>query len=171
MPPFQCRQETQDRVVEFENADQVYKVAVEEFETRHQQELEQLEQLREERNSRLDVARHALRQDADEASIDEVKFFRVGPFSIQKKWTSFYNPEKLAAQLKDTGLYDLAIAHGVVIERVEVGKFEQVKSFLERQNDKDLRRKFESCEDGHELTPAITGPKPAVGFGGEKKDR
>jgi hypothetical protein len=171
MPKFECAADTQAMVVEFENADQAWKAAMLEFETAHRAELEQLEKLREERNSRLDEARHYIRRDAEEAPIDEVKGFKVGPFTVQKKWSAFYNAEKLVAQLKDGGLYDVALSHGVVCERVEVGRFDQIKAFLENQRDKDLIRKFEGCEDGKEMTPAISGPKPAVGFGGESKDR
>lgn len=168
MAKFQCNATTQQKVTEFEEADEKWKAAWSAFETQHQAEIDRLEAVREERNSKLDAARHALRADAEGVDISEVKAFRAGLFSVQKKWSSFYIPEKLVANLKDHGLYDSALAHGIVAEKIEVAKYEQVRGFLTNEG---LVKEFESCEDGCELTPAISGPKPAAPLGGEKKDR
>ncbi len=168
MPKFKPSDETEQKVAEFQQADDRWRLAWNDFEARHQQELEKLEAIREERNSRLDAARHALRADAQEADIDDIKLIKIGPFSAQKKWSKFYIPEKLVAQLKSNGLYDTALSQKIVAERIEIAKYDQVTAFLQGLG---LEKDYEGCEDGCELTPAISGPKPAAPLGGEMKEK
>lgn len=167
MPKFQCTPETEAKVDAFNNADQTYKTAWEQFEQQHEQHLAYLDKLREERNAKLDDAKRALRDEAARLNIALVKFVKAGPFNVQKKWSPFYMPEKTVAILKDKGLYDTALAAKVVAERIELAKFDEFKAFLDKHG---IASDFEECEDGQELTPAVSGPKPVPPFGSEAKD-
>ena len=53
-------------------------------------------------------------------------------------------------------------------KKEKVNKTHAVKEYLKA---KGVERQFEECEDGRELTPSVYGPKPAMGFGDEAKDR
>ena len=167
MAKFQVSQETQDKVAAFEQSDANFKNAWAVFEQRLEQELALLDKVREDRNAKLDEARRALRAEAQELSITHCKVVKAGPFSVLKKWSSFYIPEKFVAMLKDRGLYDAAVSAKVVAEKIEVGKFEAVKAFLTNEG---VAQDFEECEDGCELTPAVSGPKPIPPFGSELKE-
>lgn len=167
MGKFQGSKELQDKIDDFEKSDITFKSAWSVLEQKMAQELEYLDGLREERNEKLDLAKRALRAEALEASIKDVKFVKIGPFSVQKKWSSFYVPEKLVALLKDKGLYDSAISAKIIAEKIEVEKFDVVKQYLKVEG---IEADFEDCEDGMEMTPAVTGPKPIPPFGVEQKD-
>jgi hypothetical protein len=167
MSKFQCSQETQDKVVIFEAADRVYKDAWEQFEKEMELRLITLDRLRENRNAKLDDAKRALRTEAVEADITQIKLIKAGPFSVQKKWSQFYLPERTVAILKAKGLYDAAISAKVVAEKIELAKYEEFKQFLDKAG---VVKDFEECEDGQELTPAVSGPKPIPPFGAEQKD-
>lgn len=162
-----CSDKVKEKVGIFGQSDAAFKAAWDSFEQRHATELAQLEKLREERNAKLDDARRALREEAVEADITRVKEIRIGPFVVNKKWHAFYIPEKLAAKLESRDLYDTATSKNVVAEKIEIAKYDVVKQFLQ---DLGLVKEFEDCEDGQELTPAITGPKPISPFGAEYKD-
>lgn len=167
MSQHKISESTQTRIDAFEQADKAFRAAWDDFEQKHQQELEYLDKLREERNVRLDEAKRVMRDEAAELDITKVKFLKAGPFSVQKKWSGFYLPEKFVAMLEGRHLYDQAVAEGAVREITEV-PFEKAKAFLES---KGLRDDFAECEDGKELTPAVTGPKPIGGFGAESKEK
>lgn len=167
MGAFRCSEEAILKNKLFEEADQAYKQAWEEFETQNQTYLDRLDKLREDRNVKLDEVRRILRAEAEALDITKNKSFKEGKFSVVKKWSSFYQPQKLVAGLKDRGLYDSALAAKIVAEQIVVAKFEEVQNFLEKHN---ILRDFEDCEDGEELTPAVTGPKPVQVFGSETKD-
>lgn len=167
MAKYQFTKETQDKINLYNQADQDFKAAWAVFEQKMAVELQHLDQLREDRNVKLDEAKRAARTEAAEVSISDAKSIAFGGFSVMKKWSDFYIPEKLVALLKDKGLYDAALAAKAVAEKIEVAKFDEVKAFLQKEGvDKD----FEECEDGIELTPAVTGPKPIPALGAEYKD-
>lgn len=167
MGKFQVTPETEAKVEAFNTSDQAYKAAWEQFEQQHEQHLAYLDKLREERNAKLDEAKRALRDEAARLNISLVKFVKAGPFSVQKKWSAFYAPERTVALLKDKGLYDTALAAKVVAERIELAKFDELKAFFEKNG---VSTDFEECEDGQEQTPAVSGPKPVPPFGAESKD-
>ena len=157
--------ETEEKVQAFEKADDAYKKAWNDFEAKHASELDNIERLRDARNALLDDARRALR--AETESLDDLRtYFKSGPFSVQKKWSDYYIPEKLVAMLRNKGLYDTALSAGIVAEKIEVEKFDTVKAFLDEHN---LAKEFECCEDGAEAGSAISGPKFVPPFGAELK--
>jgi len=167
MSKFQFSQDTQDKVTLFEQSASAFKIAWEALEQKISSELQYLDGLREDRNARLDEAKRAIRTEAAEADITGAKFLRIGTFSVQKKWSSFYTPEKFVALLKDKGLYDNAITAKIVAEKTEIAKFDVAKQFLENEG---VLTDFEECEDGQELTPAVSGPKPIPPLGVELKE-
>ncbi len=160
-----CTDETKEKIKSFQEADLKFRVAWDAFETENATRLAQLEKMREERNARLDEAKRAVRQDTELVE-DMRATFTEGPFKVQKKWSDFYIPEKLAAMLTDHGLYDSAISNGVLAEKIEVGKYDQVHKFL---TDAGLVKEFECCEDGEESSTAISGPKPIPPLAAELK--
>lgn len=161
----QCSQETKDKIAAFEEADKRFKTEWAAFEQEFSTRLAQLDQLREDRNVKLDEAKRALRVEAD--GIEELRTtFVEGPFKVQKKWSDFYIPEKTVAMLSERGLYDAAVSSGAVAIRVELAKFDQMQRFLE---DNGVIKDFECCEDGIEASTAISGPKPIPPFGAELK--
>lgn len=160
--------ETQACIDGFEAADQIYKQALEAFEARVQTELDHLEKLREDRNEKLSTARRLLRVEAEALDITQVKTFKVGRFTVQKKWSSYFIPEKLWTMLYDRGLLDDAIAQKIISTQIVTAKFPEVKAFLEKTG---RAKEFEVCEDGAEISPAITSPRPLSGLGEEVKDK
>jgi hypothetical protein len=162
---FKCSQDTKTRIELYEQANQAFKEAWERFETNHELELAHIEQLRDDRNAKLDEAKRSIR-----AELETVDAMRVtsteGPFRIQKKWSDFYIPEKLASMLYDHGLYDLALSSGIVTIKMETAPYEEVRRFLEIHG---IDRAFECCEDGEEASSAIGGPKQIPPLGAELK--
>jgi hypothetical protein len=167
MSKFQFSKDVQDKVTLFEQSDSAFKAAWGTFEQKMAVELQYLDGLREDRNAKLDEARRAIRADATEADITENKSLRIGTFSVLKKWSSSYTPEKLVPLLKDKGLYDGALTAKIVAEKIEIAKFEVVKQFLDNEG---VLKDFDECEDGYELTPAVSGPKPIPPLGAELKE-
>jgi hypothetical protein len=168
MADFKISADAQAKVNGFELADRAFKTAWEKFEQEHFSDLQFLDKLREERNAKLDSARRALRSEAEEVDITQVKYLRTGMFSVAKKWHKFYIPEKLVARLEAKDLLDTAFKEKIVAQKIEVEKFETVQAFLERHR---IKKDCEDCEDGQELTPAVSGPKPIPAFGTEAKDK
>jgi hypothetical protein len=164
---FQFSKDTQDKVTLFEQSDSAFKAAWGALEQKISAELQYLDSLREDRNAKLDEAKRAIRTESVEADITENKSLRIGTFSVQKKWSNFYTPEKFVALLKDKGLYDGALSAKIVAEKIEIAKFDVAKQFLENEG---VLTDFEECEDGQELTPAVSGPKPIPPLGAELKE-
>jgi len=170
MPPnktYKLTQPTKDALQEFEKADAVWKAAWEQFEVEHQQALEKLEQLREDRNVKLESARKAMRTEVQELSYEDHKSVKEGRFRAQKNWSQFYSPEKFVSMITDKGLYDDAVNNKIITVVTTVADFPEVKNFLQQRGiDKD----FEVCEDGREKTTAIYAPKPIPPIGAEYKE-
>jgi hypothetical protein len=160
--------DAQKKVSDFEIADDKYKTAWEAFETQNATMLAALDKLREDRNNKLDEATRALRTEAEALDISAVKRLTIGRFIVQKRWSDFYIADKLVPMLKDRQVYDHAINAKIVAEKVEVAKYNEIKTFLKAHG---LEKDFEVCEDGEELTPAVTAPKPIPTFGAESKEK
>jgi hypothetical protein len=158
--------ETKTLVDSFTEIDKEYKDKLSQFYSDHSSELEKLEHLRMQRNKALDDAKQSLRSDAASHSYDDAKArIKFGPFIVQKKWTSWYVTEMFVGLVKSMGLYKSAVEHGVIEVKTEINS-KQAEEWLRKNS---LTKKFEACEDGKELTPAITGPKPVVAMGAEEK--
>jgi hypothetical protein len=166
MPKAGCSPETEKKIEAFIKADSAFKDTWEQFEQKHSQELERIEQLREERNARLDEVRRSIRDDIQESDI-ATRALKSGPFTATKRWQSFYVPEKLVAKLEDKGMLDIAFSERIVARKIEVEKFDIVFQFLERHG---LIKEFEDCEDGREMSAAVGGPKPIAPLGTELKE-
>lgn len=165
MSKFQPSPELLEKIKAFEEARESFAQGLAYFEQTHEAELVHLEKLRDDRNAKLDEAKRALRQETE--NLDDLRTqFTVGPFTVQKKWSEYYIPEKLVSMLGDCGLYDDAISSGVVAVRTEVAKYDQVHKYLE---DHGIVKDFECCEDGMEAGTAISGPKTVPPFGAELK--
>lgn len=158
-------QETKDKIEKFEQADQAYRTRFEEFLERHAEELLQLDRAREERNTLLTDATEALRSDAQDADIAEVRTLKYGSFAASKKWSSYYLVDSFVQIAKDAGLYDTMLEVGVLREVTEINT-KLAEHWLASEN---LASKFKPAEDGKELTPAITGPKKVPPFGSQVK--
>lgn len=130
-------------------------------------EVEQIESARECRNEVLDDLKQSLRADALRMDITDEKQRRVviNGFKIQKKWSSWYVVEQFVAIAQAAGMYDSAVAEGVikVITQVD-GKL--APEWLRKNS---LEGQFEAAEDGKELTPSISGPKDVMPLGAEIK--
>jgi len=153
--------DTKAKVSNFEASRDKFNKLVTEFFDNHGDELQAMDAAREEMNASLDEARRALRDDAENIPISKVKFIRCGDFEVQKKWSSWYIVEMFVSMAKNCGMYDSALAEGVIEEKTEVnGKL--AETWLKKNS---LEKKFASSLDGKELTPAVKGPKPVVAFG------
>lgn len=157
--------EVQDKIDRFQQADQEFKVEWEKFELVQAAELVRLENLREERNIKLDEAKRAVRSEVETFNQMRVTF-SSGAFKVQKRWSDFYIPDKTVSMLIARGLYNAAIAAGVVIVKAEIASYDEVQKFLE---DNNAIKEFECCEDGVESSVAISGPKSIPPFGLELK--
>ena len=158
-------EDTKTAVRTFEAADAAYQSLFDTFQDEYQSALIQLDTAREERNAALDIAKKALRADAQAADYRSVKELRYGPFKVQKKWSGWYIVEMFVDLITQEGLYDAAVDSGVIRIKTEVDG-NLAAEFLRSNSVED---KFKPCIDGKELTPAVTGPKPVVAFGGTEK--
>jgi hypothetical protein len=128
---------------------------------KHSSELQFLDNVREEMNTALDEAKRALREEAEKIPYNKVQKIYHGGFNIQKKWSEWYIVEMFLEMARNSGLYDAALAEGVIIEKTEInGKL--AEPWLKKNSVHDT---FQAALDGKELTPAITGPKPVLPFG------
>lgn len=164
MSTHKLSEETTKAIQDYEALDRQFKDAWSVFEQAHRTELEHLDQLREARNAALDQAQRALRSEAQDPSCT-VRSISAGPFQVVKKKTEFYDADMFIARLHERELYDAAITEKAVIERIEID-YKEARNFLKGRS---LLDDFEDCEDGAEMTPAVSGPKPVPGFGAETK--
>lgn len=128
-------------------------------------ELAIIDAKREDRNDALDDVVKALRAEASEMDITEVQKVVLGPFKVQKKWSSHYIVEQFVELAQACGMYDSAVAEGVIREITQVdGKL--AEEWLRKNS---IEANFEAALDGKELTPAVSGPKEMPPLGSEKK--
>jgi hypothetical protein len=167
MPIHKLAQDTKEKLQAFETADAAWKDAWEQFETAHQQELDKLEQLREERNVRLEDAKKTLRNEVQDLNYEDIKSVKEGRFRAQKNWSQFYSAEKFVAMVREKGILDDALTNRIIIVTTTVADFKEVKNFLEARG---IVKDFEECEDGREKTTSVYGPKPIPPLGAEFKE-
>lgn len=165
MSEHKVSDEANDKIKVFKEADDAFKKEWEVFETANATALAQLEKLRDDRNAKLDEAKRFLRAETERIT-DMRLTYTAGPFKVQKKWSDYYIPDKLVSMLKDRGLLDAALGHGIVVMKTEVAKYPVVKKFLE---DNNVAKEFECCEDGEEDSTAIGGAKQIPPFAAELK--
>lgn len=136
-----------------------------EFFENNADELTIIDSRREDRNEGLDDIKKALRAEVAELDISEVTKVVIGPFTIQKKWTGSFHVEHFVELAQACGMYDSAVAEGVIQEVTQVnGKL--AGEWLRKNG---LEKQFLPAEDGKELTPAVSGPKEMPPLGSEKK--
>ena len=128
-------------------------------------ELTIIDSKREDRNEGLDDIKKALRAEVAALDISEVTKVVIGPFTIQKKYTSGYLVEHFVELAQSCGMYDSAVAEGVIQEITQVNG----KLAAEWIRKNGLETQFLPAEDGKELTPAVSGPKEMPPLGSEKK--
>lgn len=155
-------QDIEKKMRAYEELNEKFKNKWADFEEKYYSEINELDRLREERNVKLDEMKRALRAHAE--NTDSRQPTEVGEFKVIKKWSKFYNPEKLVQMLKARGMYITAVEDGIVVERVEISKYERVKAFLEKYG---MEKEFECCEDGSDAGVAVFGPKPIPTLGAE----
>lgn len=164
---YQPSGDSQRIVDDFLKSDNAYKDTYAEFADRYATEIAQLEQLREDRNVKLDAAGKILRDEATRLDPKRYKTFRVGPFQVSKKFTSdSYRAVEAVKLAKSLGVLKPMEDEGAIATKIEIN-FEAMKEFLKKNS---LTDKFATTlEGGTEMTPSITGPKPIPAFGTEVK--
>lgn len=163
--PEYVSDETKAKIAEFTARQAQYQELYNRFQDENQEALMQLDNAREELNAVLDDAKRGIRDDATRADYRQIKKLRVGNFSVAKKWSSWYIVEGFIDIIKDLNLFDAAVDEGVIkIETKIDGKL--APEFLRKNS---VESNFKIVEDGKELTPAVTCPKPVAAFGGVLK--
>ena len=158
-------EETRAKIAEYEQKQADFSALYNQFQDVHQQQLMQLDNSREALNVALDDAKRGIRDDATRADYRKIKKIRFGSFSVAKKWSSWYIVEGFIDIIKDLNLFDAAVDEGVIkIETKIDGKL--APEFLRKNS---VEANFKVVEDGKELTPAVTCPKPIAAFGGVLK--
>lgn len=155
--------ETREKIQKFEKAQKQFRELWTKFEELYSEELEHLEQLREERNFLLDEAVRALREDAESLDPRNVKVVAAGQFQATKRWRPFYNPEMFVSICRQLGLEEEAVSLGIIKWSVSVD-YKKAKRWIEERK---LEKKFKAAEDGKEMSVAIKGPKPVPSLGEE----
>jgi hypothetical protein len=160
MPDYKPTSELQEKILRYEQLNHQWEERWNNFYETHGEELQQLDDLREKRNIALDEAIRAARDEADAVN---QKSFSVGQFKVQKKETFWFIPEGFVATAKSLGIYRDLVEKGAIAEKIEI-PYKEARAVLESMN---IREKFLHCEDGKELTPAVSGPKniPPLGVG------
>jgi len=160
-------QDTQNVVNKFLSADQKYQAAWAEFYDRHQQEIDQLDQLREERNVNLDEAGKMLRSEATRLDPTRYKTFKFGPFQVSKKFGSdSFRAVEFVNLAKSLGFKKQMEDEGAIATKIEINQ-EAANEFLKKNG---LEKQFATTiEPGLAMTPAVSGPKPIPAFGQELK--
>lgn len=153
-------QDIERKVQQFEEVNKRFLEKLADFEEKYKTELEMLDALREERNVKLDEIKRSLRSYAE--TTKDVPGVELGNFKVVRKWSKFYNHDKLVRKLSDFGLMNAAISEEIVVNSVQIAKYEKVRAFLEKHG---VTQEFESCEDGDDAGIAIYGPKPVPMFG------
>lgn len=160
---YDLKEDVKAVVNDFDSTDKEFKRAWDDFETKHAQELEKLNRLRDARNLALDVVSRILREEADLLKED----IQAGAFFAKRRHTLLYNQNMTLAKLEKAGLIKQAEENGAIERSIKID-YKAMAGFLE---DKGVYKAFEECEDEVWLTTAITGPKPIAEFGGELKKR
>lgn len=156
---------TKNKIADYEEKSRTFKTLFGYFQDEHQAALMQVDDAREAMNAALDDAKRGLRDDAVKADYRKIKKIKIGAFSVAKKWSSWYIVEGFVDIMKELGLFDAAVDEGVINVETKVdGKL--APEFLRKNG---VEPKFKIVEDGKELTPAVTCPKPTAAFGAALK--
>lgn len=138
-----------------------YKKLEASFQDEHQAALMQLDNAREESNAAVSAAKKAMAADAKTVPYSKAKKIIYNGFAVIKKWSGWFIVEGFVEIMKELGLFDAAVDEGVINVETRVdGKL--APEFLRKNSIAD---KFRSVEDGKELSPAVTCPKPIAAFG------
>lgn len=164
--PHKTSEELSNSIALFESLDAKYQTLWADFEERHGIDLMALDQAREDRNSALDVAVRAVREETDQPTFVD-KTLKISRFSAVKKGSKVFYAEMMITRLRERDLFSMAKTAGALEEHVVI-KYEPMKAFLEERK---IYGDFEDCEDYQPLTTAVTGPKPIAPFGGEVKKK
>jgi len=157
--------ETKDKVRRFNELQSQWQELFQDFCDKHGNEMQFLDNVREEMNTALDEAKRAVRADAENTPYSKAKSIVFEGFLAQKKWSSWYIVEMFIELARNSGLYDSALAEGVIVEKTEVnGKL--AEAWLKKNSVFDT---FQAALDGKELTPAVKCPKPILPFGSPAK--
>lgn len=157
--------DTNSKLQSYHKANADLQDAMQSFFDNHTDELAMIDRLREDRNEALDSLKKALRAEAQEQDITEIQAIVIDEFKVQKKWSSWYVVEQFVELAQACGMYDSAVAEGVIREVTQVdGKL--AEEWLRKNS---LIEKFSIALDGKELTPAVTGPKEIPPLGSEQK--
>lgn len=156
---------TKNKIDDYEEKKEAFETLFGSFQDEHQGALMQIDTAREAMNAALDDAKRGLRDDAVKADYRKIKKIKIGAFSVAKKWSSWYIVEGFVDIMKELGLFDAAVDESVIkIETKVDGKL--APEFLRKNG---VESKFRVVEDGKELTPAVTCPKPTAAFGAALK--
>lgn len=155
-------QDIERRIKLYEELDLKFKERWSDFEEKYRAEMSELETLREERNVKLDEVRRSLRNYAE--TKNDRQPTEIGEFRVVKKWSKYYNEDKLVEMLVAKGLFALAVGEGIVAKTVKVAKYDKVRAFLEKY---EAVQEFECCEDGEDAGVAVFGPKSVPALGAE----
>ena len=156
---------TKAKLVKFNEARENFDVALSALMDANPEEVTILDRLIDDHNDILDDVRKSLRGEATELDITELSRIDIDGFSIQKKWSSWYVVEQFVELAKACGMYDSAVAEGVIQEVTKING----KTAPEWIRKNSLENQFEVALDGKELTPAVSGPKELLPLGSEKK--
>jgi hypothetical protein len=160
-------QDAKNRVAAFLEADATFQAKLLAFFNAHQEELTEIDNLREKRNRSLDDAEQVIRRDAELTNYDKASNITYGPFKVQKKISRFFITETFVALAERTGLYKAALDSGAIRVKTEVDY--DLANELIRKNSAD--KTFAAARDAKELTPAITGPKQVPPLGAQLKKK
>ena len=155
---------TDDKIIEFERADEEFREQWTQFEEEHQEELEMLELIRERRNSKLDDAIRSMRENVGDLDHD-IKAIERGKFKATRKWSSFYSPDIFIAISNELGIFDEMVHEGIVTYEIKI-HYDRAKLWL---RERGLEDRFMEAEDGRENSAALYVPKPIPSLGAEKK--
>lgn len=152
---------TKKLIADYEARAEEFQLIFKEFQERHQQELMNIDNVREELNVVLEDAKKSLREDAKLADYRKIQRIKVGLFSVAKKWSSWYIVEGFVEIIKELGLFDAAVDEGIINIETKVNG----KLAVEFARKNGIEDELRPVQDGKELTPAVTCPKPVAAFG------
>ena len=176
--PHQPSPELVEKEKAFEAVDKEWQEKWGAFYQQNEKALDELDQLREKRNIALDEVRRAAAAEAETLDIEKHPNFKVGRFSVQKKNTKWFIAEAFVAHAKELQVYDSLVQKGAILVKTEI-PYKEAKTVLEDMPFKDpetgkdgtLLDQFIFCEDGKEMTPAVTSPKNIPPIGAEYKEK
>lgn len=161
-------QDIERKIRLYEELDNNFKNKWADFEERNYASINELETLREERNVKLDEIKRSLRSYPDSSDNTSGEF---GQFKVSKKYSRYYDQDKFLAKFSEiaiktaeSSLYTRAFEEGIIIEKTEIAKFDQIQLFLDKYG---YLEEFRDCEVIEESGAAVYGPKSIPMLGAE----